>query len=134
MPAVLQLDKVTIRFGGLTAVNAVDLTIGEGQGSVRAAQIMPTSWVRFMKASSAQDPAYGGQLWLNKRRPAGSDQVLFPDKAPSDVFAALGHLGQFVVVSPQHRLTIVRLGKTQDDQLDPINAQLARLIDIFPKY
>ncbi len=30
MPALLQLDKVTIRFGGLTAVNAVDFTVNEG--------------------------------------------------------------------------------------------------------
>ncbi|RDV07887.1 class C beta-lactamase-related serine hydrolase [Sphingorhabdus pulchriflava] len=102
-------------------------------GSVRSAQLLPTSWTRFMKMSSANDPAYGGHLWLNKRRPEGRDQVLFPGKAPSDVFAALGHLGQFVVVSPQHRLTIVRLGKTQDDQLDPINDQIAKLIAIFPK-
>lgn len=29
MPALLQLDKVTIRFGGLTAVSEVDLQIGE---------------------------------------------------------------------------------------------------------
>ncbi len=31
MPALLQLDKVSIRFGGLTAVNAVDFTINEGE-------------------------------------------------------------------------------------------------------
>jgi branched-chain amino acid transport system ATP-binding protein len=32
MPAaLLQLDQVTIRFGGLTAVNGVDFTIGEGE-------------------------------------------------------------------------------------------------------
>jgi branched-chain amino acid transport system ATP-binding protein len=31
MPAVLQLDKVTIRFGGLTAVNAVDFAVNEGE-------------------------------------------------------------------------------------------------------
>jgi branched-chain amino acid transport system ATP-binding protein len=31
VPPVLQLDKVTIRFGGLTAVNAVDFTVGEGE-------------------------------------------------------------------------------------------------------
>src|SRR4051812_10504145 len=31
MPAVLQLDKVTIRFGGLTAVNAFDFTVGDGE-------------------------------------------------------------------------------------------------------
>jgi CubicO group peptidase (beta-lactamase class C family) len=102
-------------------------------GSVKSAQLLPTSWLRFMKTSSANDAAYGGHIWLNKRRPAGQDQVLFPDKAPSDVFAAIGHLGQFVVVSPQHKLTIVRLGKTQDDVLDPVNAQLAKVIALFPR-
>jgi CubicO group peptidase (beta-lactamase class C family) len=102
-------------------------------GSVRAAQMMPTSWTRFMKAPSKTDSSYGGHLWLNRTRNDGRDQVLFPGKAPSDVFAALGHLGQFVVVSPQHRLTIVRLGNTADNQLDPVNDQLAKLISVFPK-
>jgi CubicO group peptidase (beta-lactamase class C family) len=102
-------------------------------GSVRSAQLLPTSWTRFMKTSSVGDAAYGAHLWLNKRRPDGRDQVLFPDRAPSDVFAALGHLGQFIVVSPQHRLTIVRMGKTRDDQLDPVADQIANVIAIFPK-
>lgn len=102
-------------------------------GSVRAAQLLPTSWTRFMKTPSKNDRSYGGHLWLNRPRIDGRGQVLFPGKAPSDVFAALGHLGQFVVVSPQHRLTIVRLGKTQDDQLGPVNDQLAKLISIFPR-
>lgn len=102
-------------------------------GSVRAAQLLPTSWTRFMKTSSANDRAYGGHIWLNKRRPEGSDQVLFPGKAPSNVFAALGHLGQYIIVSPQHRLTIVRLGKTADSDLGPVNDQLAELISIFPR-
>ena len=31
MPALLQLDQVTIRFGGLTAVNAVDFTVNGGE-------------------------------------------------------------------------------------------------------
>lgn len=31
MPALLQLDKVTIRFGGLTAVNAVDFVVNEDE-------------------------------------------------------------------------------------------------------
>jgi CubicO group peptidase (beta-lactamase class C family) len=102
-------------------------------GSVRAAQLLPTSWTRFMKTPSRNDSSYGAHIWLNRTRNESRDQVLFPGKAPSDVFAALGHLGQFVVVSPQHRLTIVRLGRTPDDQLDPIDDQLAKLISIFPK-
>lgn len=102
-------------------------------GSVRAAQLLPTSWTRFMKTQSKTDSSYGGHIWLNRTRNEGRNQVLFPGKAPSDVFAALGHLGQFVVVSPQHRLTIVRLGNTADSELDPVNDQLAKLISIFPK-
>ena len=31
MAALLQLDKVTIRFGGLTAVSELNLTIGAGE-------------------------------------------------------------------------------------------------------
>jgi ABC-type branched-subunit amino acid transport system ATPase component len=31
MPALLQLEHATIRFGGLTAVNAVDFTVNEGE-------------------------------------------------------------------------------------------------------
>ena len=102
-------------------------------GSVKGAQLLPTRWTQFMRRSSEQDAAYGGHLWLNKPRPEGRDQVLFPGKAPDDVFAMLGHLGQFVVVSPQHKLVIVRLGKTDDPELDPINDQIARVINAFPK-
>jgi CubicO group peptidase (beta-lactamase class C family) len=102
-------------------------------GSVRSAQLLPTSWTRFMRTSSQQDAAYGGHVWLNKKRPDGRDQVLFPGKGPPDVFSLLGHLGQFVLVSPQHKLTVVRLGKTVDSELDPVNDQLAKVVAAFPK-
>ncbi len=101
-------------------------------GSVRSAQLLPTSWTRFMRTSSKNNPAYGGHVWINKPRSDGRRQVLFPDKAPSDVFAMLGHLGQYVVVSPQHKLVIVRLGHTPDAMLAPIDDQLAKLINLFP--
>ena len=136
--AFIQFDRNGTMLGGsLIHATARDWAkFGEflrNNGSVRAAQLLPTSWTRFMKTPSKNDSSYGGHLWLNRERNQGRDQVLFPGKAPSDVFAALGHLGQFVVVSPQHRLTIVRLGKTPDDKLDPVNSQLAKLISIFPK-
>jgi CubicO group peptidase (beta-lactamase class C family) len=100
-------------------------------GSVRGAQLLPTNWLRFMKSPSANNPAYGGHIWLN-RGTGGARAPLFPGKAPSDVFAAIGHLGQYVIVSPQHKLTIVRLGKTQDEELGPIKDQLAKVINLFP--
>ncbi len=101
-------------------------------GSVDSAQLLPVSWIRFMQTSSDNDAAYGGHIWLNKKRPKGRDQVLFPDKGPSNIFSMLGHLGQFVLVSPSNKLTIVRLGKTQEKQLGPIDHQLAKVVALFP--
>ena len=102
-------------------------------GSVRGAQLLPTSWVRFMRTPSPTDSSYGGHIWLNRKRNEGRDQVLFPDKGPRDVFSALGHLGQFVLVSPRQKLTVVRLGDTVDGELDPVNDQLAKILAAFPK-
>jgi CubicO group peptidase (beta-lactamase class C family) len=102
-------------------------------GSVRAAQLLPTSWTRFMRTPSPTDSSYGAHIWLNRKRNAGRDQVLFPGKGPSDAFSALGHLGQFVLVSPHNKLTVVRLGKTVDSELDPVNDQLAKIVALFPK-
>lgn len=102
------------------------------RGARKGAQHLPVSWVRFMTTSSENDPAYGGHLWLNKRRPEGRNQVLFPDNGPETIFAALGHLGQQIVVSPEQQLTVVRLGKTQDDVLAPMSAQIGRIMALFP--
>lgn len=101
-------------------------------GARKGAQHLPVSWVRFMKKSSPNDPAYGGHIWLNKKRPAGRNQILFPDNGPDTIFAALGHLGQQIVVSPEQQLTVVRLGKTQDDVLAPMSAQIGRIMALFP--
>jgi CubicO group peptidase (beta-lactamase class C family) len=136
--AVPQFDRNGTMLGGsMIHATARDWAkFGEflrNNGSVRAAQLLPTSWTRFMKTPSRNDNSYGAHIWLNRPRANGQDQVLFPGKAPSDVFAALGHLGQFVIVSPQHRLTIVRLGKTPDDKLDPLDDQFVKLIALFPR-
>jgi len=101
-------------------------------GARKGAQHLPVSWVKFMKKSSPNDPAYGGHIWLNKKRPAGRNQILFPDNGPDTIFAALGHLGQQIVVSPEQQLTVVRLGKTQDDVLAPMSAQIGRIMALFP--
>mgnify|MGYP003653060364 FL=1 len=102
------------------------------RGARKGAQHLPVSWVRFMTTSSENDPAFGGHLWLNKRRPEGRNQVLFPENGPETIFAALGHLGQQIVVSPDQQLTVVRLGKTQDDVLAPMSAQIGRIMALFP--
>lgn len=101
-------------------------------GARKGAQHLPVSWVKFMRTSSANDAAYGGHIWLNKKRPEGRNQILFPDMAPDTVFAALGHLGQQIVVSPEQKLTVVRLGKTQDDVNRPMSDQIGRIVALFP--
>lgn len=101
-------------------------------GAYKGAQHLPVSWVKFMKTSSRNDPAYGGHIWLNRARPEGRNQVLFPDDGPETIFAALGHLGQQIIVSPEQKLTIVRLGKTQDDVLRPMSDQMGRIMALFP--
>lgn len=136
--AVPQFDRNGTMLGGsMIHATARDWAkFGEflrNNGSVRAAQLLPTSWTRFMKTPSKTDNSYGAHIWLNRPNNANRNQVLFPGRAPSDVFAALGHLGQFIIVSPQHRLTIVRLGNTPDDRLDPLDDQFVKLISIFPK-
>lgn len=102
-------------------------------GSVRSAQLLPQSWVRFMRTSSPNEASYGAHLWLNRPKTVANDDVLFPAKAPADVFAATGHLGQYIIVSPSQKLVVVRLGKTQDEQLGPVKDQLAKLMALFPK-
>ena len=101
-------------------------------GARKGAKHLPVNWVQFMRTSSENDPAYGGHLWLNKKRPEGRNQVLFPKDGPETIFAALGHLGQQIVVSPEQKLTVVRLGKTQDDVLAPMSAQIGRIMALFP--
>jgi len=123
--------------GSIIQANARDWArFGEflrNKGSVAGNQVLPRGWVDFMLRPSANDPAYGGHIWLNRPRPAGRNPVLFPDNGPASVFACLGHLGQFVIVSPQQRLVAVRLGKTQDDVLRPVHVEMGRIVALFPE-
>ena len=100
------------------------------KGSVRGAQIIPRQWIEFMVTPSPREKQYGAQIWLN-RTPTNGDAALFPDRGPKDLFACIGHLGQYVMVSPSLGLTVVRLGKTQDDQLPPVVDGLADIVAVY---
>jgi len=102
------------------------------QGSVKGVQLVPRAWITFMTSPSPRAPDYGAQLWLN--RPSGTDrQVLFADRGPSDLFSLVGHLGQYVLVSPDQRLVVVRLGKTDDDLRAPLMGALAQIVQLYRK-
>ncbi|MDE2562890.1 MAG: serine hydrolase [Sphingomonadales bacterium] len=101
------------------------------KGSVDGAQIVPRGWIDFMTTPSPAEPDYGAQIWLNRQPGKGEPLTLFPDRGPKDLFSAVGHLGQYVMVSPGQKLVVVRLGKTQDDKLRPVVDRLADLVHVF---
>ena len=102
------------------------------KGSVAGAQIVPRGWIEFMTAPSPRAPDYGAMTWLN-RKSGGEREVLFPDEGPADAFAAVGHLGQYVIVSPRQRLTVVRLGKTDDADRAALVDALAEIVALYPE-
>lgn len=98
-------------------------------------QVVTPEWLAFMKAASPTNAEYGGQLWLN--RPGGVRPIpeLFPGKGPETLVSMIGHLGQYVMAfegrgadGQPHRYVLVRLGKTQDDALDPVRRQLGDVV------
>jgi len=102
-----------------------------GEGVIDGQRIVPTEWVRFMTSSSPRNAGYGAHVWLNRGK-AGKDNALFPGHGGDRLFACLGHVGQYIIVSPEQHLTIVRLGKTDDSDLDPVKAGLQRIVDAVP--
>ena len=96
------------------------------------AQIVPRGWIEFMTAASPRAADYGAMTWLN-RESGGERQVLFPHQGPADLFAAVGHLGQYVLVSPGRKLTVVRLGKTDDADRAALVDALAGIVALYPE-
>jgi CubicO group peptidase (beta-lactamase class C family) len=72
-------------------------------------------------------------LWLNRPQSDGKVKLL-PGRAPASLFAAVGHLGQYVLVSPQQQLTVVRLGNSDDRQRKRVLDHLADIVRLFPKH
>lgn len=101
-------------------------------GTARGVQLVPRNWIEFMTSPSPRNPGYGAQTWLNRPQPDGRES-LFPGRAPRSVFAALGHLGQYVIVSPEQKLTVVRLGKSTEPERAAVRDHLARIMALFPK-
>jgi CubicO group peptidase (beta-lactamase class C family) len=99
-------------------------------GSHKGVQLVPRGWVKFMESPSPRAPDYGAQLWLNK--PSGTDrEVLFAQRGPADLVGMVGHLGQYVLVSPSLELTVVRLGKTGGADREALEDALADVVAAY---
>jgi CubicO group peptidase (beta-lactamase class C family) len=123
----------TLLGGGMVHMSARDFAkVGEllrQGGRIGERRILPARWVKTMTAPSPANPAYGAQLWLNRPGPVSD---LLPGEAPADLFGAVGYRGQFVIVAPSQKLTIVRLGVTGADEMEALRHALARLVQAVP--
>ena len=81
MPALLQLDQVTIRFGGLTAVNGVDFAVNEDElcgliGPNGAGKTTVFNLITGVYQPTSGSVAFGGHRVAGAvRRRAGSSLV-----------------------------------------------------------
>jgi len=98
-------------------------------------QLVPVRWIEQMLTPSPKSPQYGFQIWLNREfREKGSDEdhPLFPDRAPSSLFSLIGHMGQYVIVSPSQRLTLVRLGHSERAERIAMMGEMADIVELYP--
>lgn len=96
-------------------------------------QLVPSRWVEAMTTPAPATPFYGYHIWLNRPAPDLEEpHALFPERAPHSVFALNGHLGQYVIVSPEQRLTLVRLGHSTREERPPMLQQAANVMALYP--
>ena len=136
---VLDFDGSGTQIGGSLIYMTLDdygrlgQVLLDGKG-INGRQIVAPDWLAFMKKPSPDNPEYGGQLWLNRRGGRERHPALFPGHGPATLVSCLGHLGQFVIASPDQNLVLVRLGKTQDDTpaFTVLRGALAQIVDRVP--
>lgn len=88
-------------------------------------RVLPEGWVEYSRRPApASKGDYGAHIWLN----GDAEDPMFPG-LPSDVFAFSGHDGQYVVIVPDKRLVIVRLGLTRTNALDAVRPVLRSIYE-----
>lgn len=94
-------------------------------------RILPEGWVGYSTKPTPEAPEgeYGAHWWLNAGAPEAPEKRMWP-KLPTNVYAALGHSGQYVMVVPDAELVVVRLGLSlPDDGDDGTEDLVAALIE-----
>ena len=128
----------TLIGGSLMHANARDWGVfGEflrvGGAAPSGEQLVPRRWVDAMVTPSPTASFYGYQIWLN--RPAADlerSHPLFPDRAPASLYSLIGHMGQYVLVSPEQDVTMVRLGHSNSEERPAMLQQAADVLALYP--
>ncbi|MEM7689120.1 MAG: serine hydrolase [Pseudomonadota bacterium] len=96
-------------------------------------QLVPSGWIEQMTQPSPASAHYGFQTWLNRPEPRLEyPHPLFPKRAPHSLFALIGHMGQYVLVSPEQKVTMVRLGHSTSAERPPMLQEAADVIALYP--
>ncbi|WP_165782605.1 serine hydrolase domain-containing protein [Leptospira neocaledonica] len=110
--------------------------------SGRSSGIFPKDWIsktfRIYDLKSKRPwyldtfriPSMGGHVYLNRFSP-DSEDLYYPQLSPRSFFAS-GHWGQFLVVDPEKKLIVIRLGNDRGSKF-PIREFLDRLLSILNK-
>ena len=101
------------------------------RGSYRGSQLLPRSWVDFMTSPSPASEFYGGQTWLNRDSGIDRDDKK-TDRGPETLYSAIGHMGQYVMVSPEQKLTLVRLGHSNQEERVTLIDQMMDVVELYP--
>lgn len=101
------------------------------EGRVDHARLLSAEWIRYSAAPTPTEPegSYGAHWWLNTDPAVGERR--WP-ALPSDILVASGFEGQNLVVVPDWRLVVVRLGLDRAERFD-IAGFVARVIDALPR-
>ncbi len=112
----------------LAKIGYLFLNNGEWNGEM----ILPPEWMKIMLTPSpgyispgtviddvTKTGVYGGSLWLNKD--VKNNQGKPYPYSPEDMYAAIGYMGQVLIVLPSQKMIIVRTGYDHafNDRLDP---------------
>ena len=96
-------------------------------------QLVPTGWIEAMITPSPASEHYGYQTWMNRAEARlEHPHPLFPDRASESLFALIGHMGQYVLVSPEQKVTLVRLGHSTSEERPPMLQEAADVIALYP--
>lgn len=96
-------------------------------------QLVPSGWVEKMLKPSPASSHYGYQIWLNRpNADLKGEHPLFPERAPQSLFSLIGHMGQYVLVSPDQKLTLVRLGHSNREERIAMLSEAADVMALYP--
>ena len=95
----------------------------------------PSRWAEARVTSSPSARQNGFQIWMNRPRGPASDGPsprYFSDRAPDSLFMLIGHMGQYVFVSEDQDLTMVRLGHSDGEERVRMLEEAADVVALYP--